>query len=255
MNWFAKLLAHGLVRWIVGTTVQTGIIVTFVYSFMSITFMSMDSRMSDIQITNNRIETKFDNRLDTLIDAQVANAALLGKFEERFNSIDNEFTSIRRELAISLDALATSIERIDKAAAVPLREWGQTYLASIGGSDLLVQQNQRFAPGQTNPSENYSGYSINPEQNGACRAIVSEGGVTMLCLGDIDSGNTLASQNGNGALHVGSGSSAVEHNIVTNDDGSIPIERNSVQGLVPDRGSSPQTSSGGSLSSGSTIKW
>lgn len=147
MPWYAKLFATGLVRWLIGTSVQTGVIITFVYYFMSVALVSMDSRMTDIANTNSRIETKLDAGISALKDGQSENSVTLGTYTERFNSIDKEFASVRRELATALAALANSIDKLDKTAAEPLKKWGGTYLALLSdGSDSVVEGKPFLTP-------------------------------------------------------------------------------------------------------------
>lgn len=131
MTWLGKIIASGVVRWIVGTTVQTGIIVTFVYSFMSISLVSMDSRMGDIVAATARIDEKIDDGFALVNQNLSENSATLASYTERFNSVDKEFNSVRREFLTGFDALRESITRLEPTAGEPMSDWSRTYLASF----------------------------------------------------------------------------------------------------------------------------
>lgn len=146
MHWVTKLFAHGVVRWVVGTTVQTGVVVAAVSLFMSVSLVSLDSRMTDIVTQNTRIEQKLDAGIEKLNVGQVENSNTLSGYSERFNGLDREFGAIRTELALSLRALENSIQLIDPTAATPLQGWGKTYLAALRVYDGQPSEIGTFQP-------------------------------------------------------------------------------------------------------------
>jgi hypothetical protein len=135
-DWFVKAISYGVIRWLVGTTVQTGIVVAAVMYFLQISSVSLDSRISDVFTVTQRIETKVDDGFEAVRRDTAENSQTLAGYTEKFISLDVKITSVRNELQTGLNGIGQALSLIDPTAAEPLLNFSNEY------DTILVMNNE-----------------------------------------------------------------------------------------------------------------